>query len=70
MPFEQGLRLNNGNDIIQQFTEWFAFLSQSLTLGILKAPVGAMSVQERAIDAILLQHKFEFLAQRFVNLAG
>jgi hypothetical protein len=29
-----------------------------------------MPFEQRAVDAVFLQHKFQFLAQGFVNLSG
>ena len=40
MPFEQGFRLHNGDDVVQPLAGWFAFLGEDLALSIPQAPVG------------------------------
>jgi hypothetical protein len=68
MPFEQGFGLHNDDNLAQQLAERFAFFGEHLALGLLEAPMRRMPIEQGAVNAVFLQHIFQFLAQGLVDL--
>ena len=70
MPFEQGFGLYQGDHVLQQFTEGFAFLCENLVVGIMEPPVRRMPIQQGAVNAVFFQHELQFLTQGLIDLTG
>ena len=70
MPFQEGVRLDDGDDLLQELAQGLALFSQGLALGTLEVPVGRMAIEHRPINPILFQNAGHFSLHNRLDLPG